>query len=174
MTTIKLSLFTLPSVKPRRVRRRRVRAKYKSTMPQSKAPDGMRVPVDYGKHRSDCGVVAVAIAGRTEYQHAHSVLYPIVHRRCQRWHGGTTFAERCEAMAIMGIAFRQIDVPEGLTLAAWLRDHRQYKRKRYMVQTKGHVQIVKGDYVTDQSGCRPIKGSPGMRKRVMTVLELAD
>lgn len=166
------NLFTLPGEKPRRVRRRRVRRTYVAPMDQSKVPADMRVPLDYGKRRGDCGVVAVAIAGRTEYQHAHSVLYPIVHRRCQRWHGGTSFHERCEAMAIMGIKWTQLDVPDGLTLAAWIRDHRPYKRTRYMVQTMGHVQIIKGDYITDQAGCRPIKGSPGMRKRVLTVLAL--
>jgi hypothetical protein len=72
---------------------------------------GIAMPADYEKARSDCGVLAVAIAAGVSYVKAHAALRYVVktgmgrNRPCKRWSGGTTTKERQAVLHAFGIQF---------------------------------------------------------------------
>jgi hypothetical protein len=140
---------------------------------------GISIPADYSKARSDCGVLAVAIATGVSYAKAWDALRFIAKqgflrgRPCRRFTGGTNTSERQFIMARFGLEF-YVHYSERRQTLQTLVTTRLDSRKRFMVRTTKHVQMVKDGHVTDQRGTVPIRLYWGRKKFVTEVIEIAD
>ena len=131
---------------------------------------GISVPTDI-KNQGLCGVLAIAVVtGKT----LGEVFSFMARKHKGNWKGSTTHQERILTMKTFGVKFIDLGVPNFLiNLERWTKRY-ALPNKTYMVQTTGHVQVIRNGHIMDQGGCRLVGLSRLKGKKVVNVLEIIE
>lgn len=97
----------------------------------------------------NCGITAIAVAAGVSFAAAKRAFLNRFPKR-GNWKGGTRESERMEVLADLGVKVRRVELPRRMALRTWVLSCCPNTKARYIVRTTGHVQIVKGNRVTDQ------------------------
>src|SRR5574337_1519079 len=122
---------------------------------KNKTDDGMSLPRD-NIIGPNCGVTCVAIASNVSFEKAWFTLikmrFPAGSRRPSRlWKGATSHTNRVAALKELGVNFTELKFNKKFTLKTFIEKHAS-RGKLYMVNTTGHVQMVKDGLIVDQNG----------------------
>lgn len=130
--------------------------------------EGLACP-DGVERRPVCGVVVAAAAAGVTFDEAWKRFAKFYG---PRWTGATHKKHRDKVLKDLGVRLKAVPVPRPMTLKTALRLLRP--RRRYIVWTSGHIQIVQGGMVLDQAGPRPVAGDWTGRKRVVLIQEIEE
>jgi hypothetical protein len=128
--------------------------------------EGLALPSD-ARMGPNCGVTAVAIVAGVSFATA----WAEINKACPRkgnWKGRTRAAERDAALAALGVRFEDVPLARCVTLQTWALRYAK-PGERYLVQTTGHIQVLKDRAVADQGGILPVMLHRGRRKHVCRV-----
>lgn len=115
----------------------------------------MKVPDDYRAGRN-CGVLAVAIVADVSYSKAQLVLSQLRRRKgWKRFTGSTNYADRNEALAMLGVRFETKHLTPTRTLAVFARDWAA-PGVVYMLRVYKHVVVLKDGMVVDTWNHTPV------------------
>ena len=154
----------------------------------NKKPEGFVNPDDQVTG-PNCGVTAVSIAMGISFKQSWE-LHKRVGKKSNKWKGSTFKQDRTKVLRLLGAKYRVLDRytdittygreknTKNLTLAYNPITLQKYVKwccnfsSTYIITTTGHVQVVKGGWVIDQTGSKPIHEFWGKGKRVMEVIEI--
>ena len=140
--------------------------------------DGMALPSD-ARMGPNCGLTAMAIAAGCTLAESRAAYLKHDSKRGNNWKGGTTVTNRALALHDLGVVFERITGLDGYSFLPRISLKKFCERhaapgKRYIVTTTGHVQIVRGNVVTDQGGKININDYWGKRKIIKNILEIIE
>lgn len=133
--------------------------------------EGLACPAGVEK-RGVCGVVTVAAAAGITFDQAWALLSCFYG---PRWGGRTYAHHRHHVLAALGVRLteeRRLTQGKRRTLKTLVRFLKP--GVRYIIETTGHVQIVKDGIVLDQAGPRPVNDGWAERKRVQSVHSIVE
>ena len=106
--------------------------------------------------------------------------YLVHEKKRGNWKGGTRKIQRALALRDLGVQFKAIEsfgsrygFLTRCSLKSFCENH-TIPGKRYIVTTTGHVQIVRGNEVTDQQGKTTISDYWGKGKIIKDILEIIE
>lgn len=118
----------------------------------------------------NCGVTAVAVIARVPIAEAHEVIRKIK-GVSRRWRGGTSHADRIDALHHYGVPHTVYRLKDRRRLATWVRD-RAEPGKTYMLRITGHVLVLRDGWCMDQKGARHISVYPFGKSLLTHVVEV--
>ena len=154
----------------------------------NKKPEGFVNPDDQVTG-PNCGVTAVAIAMGITFKQSWE-LHKRVGKKSNKWKGSTYDGERMLVLHKLNAKFREHKTWDNITTYGRLTKSTKLPFKNYpislqkyvkwscnftstyIITTTGHVQVVKGGWVIDQGGSKPIHEFWGKNKKITQVIEI--
>lgn len=154
----------------------------------NKKPEGFVNPDDQ-VHGPNCGVTAVSIAMGISFKQSWE-LHKKAGKKSNKWKGSTFRGERIRVLRMLGAKYRMLNSYTDITTYGRLTKRRNLSfahypvtlqkyvkwncntTSTYIITTTGHAQVVKGGWVIDQSGSKPIHEYWGKGKKITEVIEI--
>lgn len=154
----------------------------------NKKPEGLENPKDQ-KQGSNCGVTACAIATGISFQKSWD-LHKEIGKKSNKWKGSTFNGERKKVLHKLKVDFKSTRfytkqvIKENviknyeLSFSAYPISLKNYVKRNcnglstYIIETTKHVQVVKGGWVIDQRGAKPIDDFWARNHKVTDVIEM--
>jgi hypothetical protein len=119
------------------------------------------------KHRPICGIYAAAMISQKPVDEVFED-YKKTWNKGNNWKGKTKLHNILTLITKYGISFKEINV-DRQRLSSLIEDVSNIK-KTMLIRTTGHIQLLTGEYITDQTGTFHIKDFWGKNKIVNTVI----